>query len=68
MHAVKMYSFHSLSSVSLVHPHSPTGHCGPPLPCNIVKLIDVPEMDYYAKDNKGEVTVHMSRLMTKPAK
>ncbi|XP_052771923.1 long-chain-fatty-acid--CoA ligase 5-like [Mya arenaria] len=31
------------------------GHCGPPLPCNIVKLEDVPEMDYYAKDDKGEV-------------
>nr|AKC01515.1 long-chain fatty acid CoA ligase 1 [Meretrix meretrix]AKE13176.1 long-chain fatty acid CoA ligase 1 [Meretrix meretrix] len=31
------------------------GHCGPPLPCNIVKLVDVPEMDYYAKDNKGEI-------------
>ncbi|KAL4239460.1 Long-chain-fatty-acid--CoA ligase 5 [Mactra antiquata] len=32
------------------------GHCGPPLPCNIVKLVDVPEMDYYAKDDKGEIT------------
>lgn len=34
----------------------PVGHCGPPLPCNVVKLVDVPEMDYYAKDNKGEVS------------
>lgn len=32
-----------------------SGHCGPPLPCNVVKLVDVPEMDYYAKDNKGEI-------------
>jgi hypothetical protein len=24
------------------------GQVGPPLPCNLVKLIDVPEMDYYA--------------------
>lgn len=32
-----------------------SGHCGPPLPCNLVKLVDVPEMDYYARDNKGEI-------------
>ncbi|CAB4036999.1 long-chain-fatty-acid-- ligase 5, partial [Paramuricea clavata] len=31
------------------------GHVGPPLPCNLVKLIDVPDMDYYAKDGTGEV-------------
>lgn len=31
------------------------GHVGCPLPCCKVKLVDVPEMDYYAKDNKGEV-------------
>jgi long-chain acyl-CoA synthetase len=33
------------------------GHCGPPLECVMVKLVDIPEMDYYAKDNKGEVCV-----------
>lgn len=38
------------------------GHCGPPLPCNVVKLVDVPEMDYYAKDNKGEVGEILSTL------
>ena len=32
-----------------------SGHVGPPLSCNYVKLADVPEMDYYAADNKGEV-------------
>lgn len=32
-----------------------TGHVGPPLPCNIVKLVDVPEMDYFAKNDQGEV-------------
>ncbi|KAK3598870.1 hypothetical protein CHS0354_008618 [Potamilus streckersoni] len=32
-----------------------TGQVGPPLPCTFVKLVDVPEMDYYEKDNKGEV-------------
>lgn len=31
------------------------GHVGPPLPCNLVKLVDVPEMDYYVKDQRGEV-------------
>lgn len=31
------------------------GHVGCPLPCCKVKLVDVPEMGYYAKDNKGEV-------------
>lgn len=32
-----------------------TGHVGCPLPCCKVKLVDVPEMGYYAKDNKGEI-------------
>lgn len=31
------------------------GHVGPPLPCNMIKLVDVPEMDYFAKDGTGEV-------------
>ena len=31
------------------------GHVGPPLPCNLIKLVDVPEMEYYAKDGTGEV-------------
>ena len=31
------------------------GHVGPPLPCNKIKLVDVPEMEYFAKDGKGEV-------------
>lgn len=33
------------------------GHVGPPLPCSKVKLVDVPEMDYFAKDQKGEVSL-----------
>ncbi|XP_031548870.1 long-chain-fatty-acid--CoA ligase 1-like [Actinia tenebrosa] len=32
-----------------------SGHVGAPNPVNHVKLIDVPEMDYYAKDNQGEI-------------
>lgn len=31
------------------------GHVGAPAPCNQVKLVDVPEMGYYAKDGQGEV-------------
>lgn len=32
-----------------------SGHCGPPLSCCMVKLVDVPDMNYFAKDGKGEV-------------
>ncbi|XP_033743143.1 long-chain-fatty-acid--CoA ligase 1-like [Pecten maximus] len=31
------------------------GHVGCPLPCNLVKVVDVPEMDYFAADGKGEI-------------
>lgn len=33
------------------------GHVGPPLPCCHIKLIDVPEMEYYAINGQGEVCV-----------
>ncbi|CAK9819906.1 Long-chain-fatty-acid--CoA ligase 1 [Anthophora quadrimaculata] len=32
-------------------------HVGPPVPCCCVKLVDVPEMEYYARKNQGEVCV-----------
>ncbi|XP_066283331.1 long-chain-fatty-acid--CoA ligase 6-like [Branchiostoma lanceolatum] len=32
-----------------------TGHVGAPIQCTKIKLVDVPEMDYYAKQHKGEV-------------
>ncbi|KAJ3150788.1 Long chain acyl-CoA synthetase 7 peroxisomal [Geranomyces michiganensis] len=31
------------------------GHCGPIIPCTELKLVSVPEMNYHAKDNKGEI-------------
>lgn len=32
-------------------------HVGPPVACCCVKLVDVPEMEYYAKHGQGEVCV-----------
>jgi len=32
-----------------------TGHVGAPLPCNLVKLVDIPEKECYSKDGRGEV-------------
>ncbi|XP_020635514.3 long-chain-fatty-acid--CoA ligase 5 [Pogona vitticeps] len=34
-----------------------TGHVGPPLACNIIKLEDVPEMNYFASNNEGEICI-----------
>ncbi|KAJ8269680.1 hypothetical protein COCON_G00122870 [Conger conger] len=33
------------------------GHVGAPLPCNILKLVDVAEMNYFAANGEGEVCV-----------
>ncbi|XP_036372490.1 long-chain-fatty-acid--CoA ligase 1a isoform X1 [Megalops cyprinoides] len=33
------------------------GHVGAPLPCNTVKLVDVPDMNYNAANGEGEVCV-----------
>lgn len=35
-----------------------TGHCGAPAPCALVKLGDVPDLNYFAKDGKGEVSIY----------
>ena len=32
-------------------------HVGPPVACCCVKLVDVPEMEYFATNNQGEVCV-----------
>ncbi|XP_063060026.1 long-chain-fatty-acid--CoA ligase 6 [Engraulis encrasicolus] len=34
-----------------------SGHVGAPLPCNLIKLVDVPEKNYYATKGEGEVCV-----------
>ncbi|GMR60431.1 hypothetical protein PMAYCL1PPCAC_30626, partial [Pristionchus mayeri] len=32
-----------------------SGHCGGPCACTSIKLVDVPEMNYFAAEGKGEV-------------
>ena len=32
-----------------------SGHVGVPIPCTLVKLVDVPEMNYFAENGEGEV-------------
>ncbi|KAK5851164.1 hypothetical protein PBY51_001980 [Eleginops maclovinus] len=34
-----------------------SGHVGVPLPCNVVKLVDVEEMNYFASNGEGEVCI-----------
>ena len=34
-----------------------TGNIGVPLNCNMIKLADVPEMQYFSKDNVGELCI-----------
>lgn len=41
---------------------SPSGHVGAPLPCNLIKLVDVPEKNYFASKQEGEVSQHQSSV------
>lgn len=41
-----------------------SGHVGPPVACCCVKLVDVPEMEYYAVDNQGEICVKGKNVFT----
>ncbi|XP_074865408.1 long-chain-fatty-acid--CoA ligase 6 [Carettochelys insculpta] len=34
-----------------------SGHVGAPLPCNLIKLVDVAEMNYFATKGEGEICV-----------
>ncbi len=42
------------------------GHCGPPTEAMMVKLVDVPSMEYYAKDGKGEVRLNTVQDYMRP--
>lgn len=59
-----------LSTYFKFHRHRPnninksfvfTGHVGAPLPCNLVKLVDIPEKECYSKDGRGEVSMVFNR-------
>lgn len=39
------------------------GHVGAPLPCNLIKLVDVPEKNYFASKGEGEVSNMISKEM-----
>ncbi|XP_072038629.1 long-chain-fatty-acid--CoA ligase 1-like [Amphiura filiformis] len=43
------------ATLTLAGDTSPEGHVGPPLPNTNIKLVDVAEMNYFAKDDKGEI-------------
>ena len=43
------------ASATLVGEHE-SGHVGPPLTCNYIKLMDVKDMNYFAENNEGEVS------------
>lgn len=48
----------SVCPATLTIPGDPDpGHVGPPLASCYVKLVDVPEMEYYARDGSGEVCI-----------
>ncbi|CAF1078128.1 unnamed protein product [Rotaria sp. Silwood1] len=46
----------SLSTCQLFGDPS-VGHVGVPAHCNMIKLVDVPDMQYFAKDNVGEICI-----------
>ncbi|XP_032736007.1 long-chain-fatty-acid--CoA ligase 5 isoform X1 [Lontra canadensis] len=39
-----------------------SGHVGVPLPCNHVKLQDVPDMNYFSVNNEGEICIKGSNV------
>merc|ERR1712178_282932 len=51
------------AALSATLPGDHEGTVGAPLVCNQVKLVDVPDMNYFAKDNKGEVCVRGANVM-----
>ncbi|XP_067909007.1 long-chain-fatty-acid--CoA ligase 5 isoform X1 [Heterodontus francisci] len=48
-------------TISLVG-DSTAGHVGAPIPCNIVKLVDVEDLNYFAAKGEGEVCIKGSNV------
>ena len=46
-----------VAPVTLNVPGDMTESVGPPLPCNNIKLVDIPDMEYYAGRGQGEICV-----------
>ncbi|GFR13965.1 long-chain-fatty-acid--CoA ligase 1 [Trichonephila clavata] len=44
------------TAMTLVSEHD-SGFVGPPLPCNHIKLVSVPEMSYFAEKDEGEICI-----------
>ncbi|XP_049876509.1 long-chain-fatty-acid--CoA ligase 5-like [Pectinophora gossypiella] len=51
-----------LVACATLHGDTTSGHVGPPVPSCKIKLVDVPEMEYYAADDKGEICVKGSNV------
>lgn len=54
---------HAICTMQLVG-DAEAGNVGPPLACNYIKLADVPDMNYYAADNKGEICIKGPNVFT----
>jgi len=52
----KLWERSNLTLILMQGDHVPE-HVGPPVACCCIKLVDVPEMEYYAANNQGEVCV-----------
>ncbi|GIY26158.1 long-chain-fatty-acid--CoA ligase 1 [Caerostris extrusa] len=44
------------AAMTLMAEHD-SGFVGPPLPCNHIKLVSVPEMSYFAENDEGEICI-----------
>ncbi|XP_064601397.1 long-chain-fatty-acid--CoA ligase 5-like [Liolophura sinensis] len=47
---------HAIATLQVPGDHV-AGNVGPPLTCNYIKLADVPDMNYFAADQKGEICI-----------
>ena len=45
-------------------PHDANPSVGPPVACTAIKLASVPEMNYYAKEDVGEICMKGFNIMT----